>query len=157
MRPIKPQTSFRRASWAAFVAAALGLVACQAKPAAPAATAATPTALAGQGDRDDLFGVVFAAAVKHEMAITDTASPAPDRRVYLLKTIGDEPVTLTFTGPGAGALDPFRSPANERTGPLNVTATIGRFGSPQREAEFVRDITDRLAQIEGDTAAPLRW
>lgn len=141
--------------WAAV--AAFGLIGCQARPAEPANTAAPPTSRAGTGDRDDLFGVVFAAAVKHEMAITDIAYPAPDRRVYLLKTVRDEPVTLTFTGPGAGAVDPFRSPPDERTGPLDVSASIGRFGSPAREAAFVRDITDRLAQIEGDEAAPLRW
>ncbi len=162
MNPTIIQTSTRSLArplaLAAIVAVlASALVACQAKPAAPAHTAAPPTALDGRGDRDDLFGVVFAAAVQHEMAITDIAYPAPDRRVYLLKTIRDEPVTLTFVGPGAGAVDPFRSPASERTGPLEVTATIGRFGAPEREARFVRDITTRLEQIEGDRAAPLRW
>lgn len=131
--------------------AALALAGCQAAPRTPAYTTATPATTSLDADRDDVFGAVFVTAVRHEMAITDTAYPDPDTRVYLLVTAADEPVTLTLTGPGAGL------PGSRQTGPLEITATIGRFGNDDREHAFVRDLARRLEQIRGEVAAPLPW
>lgn len=96
------------------------------------------------GDWNDVVPAVDAAVGRSEVAIETIDEDAADLKRFGLRTIFDEPGTLTIRRvPGP---DPVRCTAEIK---------LGQFGDARREAAVVADIKLRLDQLRGRDYAPL--
>lgn len=103
------------------------------------------------GDWDDADAAVQVAASRLEMAVVSTTVKAlgsGEEKLYVLRTAGDEPVTLRLTRKGAAASGPGQV--------IEIEAKVGRFGDADRERRLARRVRDRLADLRGKDFAPLR-
>lgn len=100
-----------------------------------------------EADWDDAEAAVSAALGKSELVKVRLERAGGSRLVYVLRTSRDEPAEFTITrGDRWGWADPV---------PLLLTCSIGRFGDPQREREFLALVAERLGQLRGVEVAPL--
>ena len=113
------------------------------------------------GDRDDIWPAITAAMTQNEMAVMDVYYEPPDRRIYLIKCVRDEPVRLTLDGPGFGEgvsiVGPFLDGRDGPSGGITMTCRVGRFGDAKREQKLMRDVATRLRQLEGVDVSRIRY
>lgn len=109
---------------------------------------ASPGPIQVSGDWDDVRPAVTAALGKTELVLVTLDTPEPDRLEYTLRSSRDEPATLTIQ-----RLDPEGAPDPVR---ITMACSVGRFGDPSREGEFLALIADRLEQLKGVEVAPIR-
>jgi hypothetical protein len=123
------------------------------EPVSLAAADSGPTTLVIEADWNDLASSLDMAVGRSEMAVvrktTDTAREAR----WELITIRDEPsefVARRFTDVSVLPGSPDQPPPEK----LELTATVGRFRSPERERKLLEDVATRLKQLAGVDAAP---
>lgn len=95
-----------------------------------------------EGDWDDTDASVSVGVEAIEAALTSVHQPAPGRREYRLKRVNGE-VGLLVIERGEGDV-------------LNLTASIGPLGDPERERKLVQAVRRRLDQLHGVEFAPVR-
>lgn len=116
-----------------------------------ASESASPLARAASvdtsADWDDVGAAVAAALSESELVEVRADRSDPARLVDTLRTSRDEPAVLTVE----------RLDEPDSSGPvrLRVTCSIGRFGDPEREREFIALIVDRLERLRGVEVAPI--
>lgn len=106
-----------------------------------------PSTAGARADWDDIEASVTAALSKTELVFVRLTAPEPGRLVYTLRTSRDEPASLTVE-----RLDP---PGVQDPVGLSLTCTVGRFGDPAREREFLDLVIKRLRQLRDVEVAPL--
>ncbi len=99
------------------------------------------TTLPGRADWNDIDAAVDLAASKNEMAVEGSASPNDDTRVYHLRTVGDEPTWVTVR-------------RIDDAGGVEITVSVGRFGSRDQERSLAETIRARLQTLRGRDYAP---
>lgn len=125
----------------------LALAACSAGGPRPA-----PSPLPGspstrtRADWDDVRASVAGALGECDLVLVRLDTPRPGLLVYTLRSSRDEPAVLTVR-----RLDQEPDPVG-----LELTCSIGRFGDPERERDFLRLVADRLGQLRGVEVAPIR-
>lgn len=87
------------------------------------------------------------------MAVVSQKITTPVERVIELRTAGDEPVELCAR---RDKEFPGILPAEAPSQSITLTAKVGRFGDPRREATLLGDLADRLKQLAGVPWAPIR-
>ena len=70
---------------------------------------------------------------------------------FELLGVHDEPGKLTLTRKAPGLAEKGEGPI-----PIEITATIGRFGDRDRERQLIADFRRRLGDLAGVDVAPLR-
>ena len=130
-----------------------GVAGCSSGSASPVGSAGLTGVVAEAGesviwveaDWADAEAAVSAALGKSELVKVRLKRPDPSRLVYTLRTSRDEPAVLTITR-GEGVADPV---------PMFLTCSIGRFGDPRREREFLALVAQRLGELRGVEVAPI--
>jgi hypothetical protein len=110
-------------------------------------------------DYDDIDAAVAVAAGKNEMAVLWSNQRSESPRRFYLKTVRDEPVYL-FIG-RQPSFEPPRPSQRNQTGAkppedLVMRCTVGRWGDDRREEDLLDAIEDRLDELRGKDAAPIR-
>jgi hypothetical protein len=101
---------------------------------------------------------VTVAASKNEMAVLWSNGLTETPRRFYLRTIKDEPVYL-FIGrqPSSERQRPSRDPkAPPPPDEIVMRCTVGRFGDSGREEDLLDDLSERLEDLHGKRAAPIR-
>lgn len=108
-------------------------------------------------DYDDVDAAVAVAASKNEMAVMWSNGASESPRRYYLKTVKDEPVYLFVGKQASFERRPVRDPkAPIPPDQLVMRCTVGRFGDSDREEELLDDLRERLEDLYGKNAAPIR-
>ncbi len=121
-------------------------------PAACSTTTRLPDhAALGQRERivadwNDTDAAVDLAASNSEMAVVSMGTNDTGERVYVLRTIRDEPAWLTLR----------RTRDAEQSAPLEITARVGRFGDSGQEYRLLRELRRRLTDLHGVATSPIR-
>lgn len=114
------------------------------------------------GDWNDIAPAVEAGARAAEMAVVGSTQSDDGRSLtFDLVTVTDEPARLTATT--RSARPDNRSPsttssawnAGAGAGPLELSATVGRFGDTKKERTLLRAVRRRLEQLSGVDSSPL--
>jgi hypothetical protein len=82
--------------------------------------------------------------MRNEMVVIAISDHEGGVRAYEMKTVLDEPAVLQIAGVAPEPSSPRRSDQ------LSLTARVGRFGDADRERALLRDIRERLTELEGD-------
>mgnify|MGYP001493823331 CR=1 FL=1 len=111
-------------------------------------------------DWNDVDAAVEHGALTSEMAIVERLPPEPDRRVFRLRTIGDEPAVLIVTRATAPRSDRGVDGVGSTTGVggpegMKLEARVGRFGDRAKEERLVNAVRARLGRLPGVDYAPL--
>ena len=130
--------------------------ACSAPRTPPVVHGPAPTTESGPilalGDWDDLPAAISAAASRHELAPTTSISPEKGVARFELVTVHGEPVHVS-----ARSLSP--GPGEEPR--IELSGSWGRFPEHSdargRLQRLLESIADRLGQLRGVDAAPIRW
>jgi hypothetical protein len=89
------------------------------------------------------------------MAVDTTLTSEDGRtKTFELVTVTDEPARLVASlrgGDGAA----MSWGAGGGAGPVELSASVGRFGDTQRERKLLRAVRQRLEQLSGVDSAPL--
>ncbi len=111
-------------------------------------------------DWNDVDAAVLHGVQISEMGIVETLPAEADRRVFRLRTIGDEPAVLIVsrsTGAratrgveGVGATTGLGGPEG-----IKLEARVGRFGNREKEQRLVNAVRARLGRLSGVDYAPL--
>lgn len=96
-------------------------------------------------DWNDIDAAVDLAASESELMIQSAGADNPDERIYLLRSIRDEPVWLRVRRPAG----------QDESASLELTARVGRFGDLAREREFLSNLRRRLGQLHGVGTHPI--
>lgn len=99
-------------------------------------------------DWDDLHAAVGFALSRTEQVRVSVLRPSEDRVEFRLRSSRDEPGLLVATREDewCGG-DPVT---------MTLTCTVGRFGDPAREHQFLALVVERLEQLRGVDVAPIR-
>ena len=128
---------------------------------------APPERVLAMGNWNDVDAAVDAGARAAEMAVVTRRLDEGERtRTYELVTVHDEPARLTATVRAGGADVPSArgSPTRHRTGgtpmpqgagPIELTASVGRFGDTTQERRLLRAVRVRIEMRSGVDSAPL--
>jgi hypothetical protein len=100
------------------------------------------------GDWNDVRPAVAVSVDKIETAILSSTSADEEYR-FKLETIAAEPGWLTARPEGA-------DPASGKPIPIRLTASIGHFGSPERERQLLEATRKRLEDLAGVDYRPIR-
>lgn len=113
---------------------------------APSVT--SPVQLTTVADWDDLQAAVGFALSRTELVRVSVLRPTEDRVEFRLRSSRDEPALLV-----AAREDGWRGgdPVS-----ITLTCTVGRFGDPAREQQFLELVAERLGQLRGVEVAPIR-
>jgi len=101
------------------------------------------TSITVSADWDDVDAAVAYAVRQAETAVLHEEPPEPGRRVYRIKSVGDEEGTLVASLEGTTA-ETDHSPTT-----IGLYAKIGAFGDPELERRLVRAMKRRLEQLKG--------
>lgn len=107
------------------------------------------------GDWADLTPAVDAACTPNELAIESIADPGPFERVFTFRLLSGESGSLRARAVGKPADQTLPGGSIQSPTPIELHATLGFFGMPDREARLVRDVRRRLEQLSGVDVAPL--
>lgn len=109
------------------------------------------------GDWDDVRAAVEAGARAAEMAVVSSNESTDGRtKTYQLVTVTDEPArVVAHVRGGAGMSGGKAWGAAGGAGPIEISASVGRFGDVQRERKLLKAIRQRLEQLSGVDSAPL--
>lgn len=109
------------------------------------------------GDWNDVAAAVDAGARAAEMAVVNSSTSEDGRtRTFALVTATDEPARLTATTKSSEAATrgkPWGAAAG--AGPIELSASVGRFGDADRERKLLRAVRQRLERLSGVDSAPL--
>ena len=113
---------------------------------APSATSPVQTTIVA--DWDDLQAAVGFALSRTELVRVSVFRPTEDRVEFRLRSSRDEPGLLVATREDewCGG-DPVT---------MTLTCTVGRFGDPAREQQFLELVAERLGQLRGVEVAPIK-
>jgi len=102
-------------------------------------------------DWNDVDSAVLVGASRVEMALVGDLPVAASNtgmvRRFALQTAGDEPVTLTVSRQTVDDSGPA---------PMELSAKVGRLGSPAREQALLKAVRDRLEQLAGVDHSPIK-
>lgn len=100
---------------------------------------------------------VEAGARAAEMAVVSSSQSDDGRtRTYQLVSVTDEPAQVVAQIRGGASVSSTPSwGAAGGAGPIEISASVGRFGDVQRERKLLRAIRQRLEQLSGVDSAPL--
>lgn len=109
------------------------------------------------GDWDDVRAAVEAGARAAEMAVVSSSESNDGRtKTYQLVTVTDEPAQVVAQIRGGASMSGATGwGAAGGAGPIELSASVGRFGDAQRERKLLRAIRQRLEQLSGVDSAPL--
>jgi hypothetical protein len=139
----------RAALLGAFLAATLAACSSTAPRTRLPADASSPHQVQTNADWDDLEPAVALALGRTELVRLRIDRPEPGRVEFVLRSSRDEPARLT-----AERLAPPDTPDPVD---IRLTCTVGRFGDPARERQFLDLIVRRLTQLRGVETAPARF
>lgn len=116
------------------------------------AAALLPAASVRQVSADwlDLDASVGYAVGMVEMAVVSQNDPSLEPRVFLVRTIRDEPGRLEVA-----RVDTEVAAKSPRPVDLTMRCSIGRFGHPARERALLDAVAKRLAELRAVDYAPL--
>lgn len=137
-----------------------GLAGCAANlpPKVPAAAASRARPTQVVADWDDVVAAAWAAAPRVELTIANTERPDPNTQVIELVSARDQVGFLTARRDPIPDGTPAGSDLERGEGvSIFLEFTLGRFGDPAVEWAFLTDLVDRMEQLKGVNAAPLRW
>lgn len=104
-----------------------------------------------RGDANDIDAAVEVAVGRVEMSVVRTIRTSQDPhvlRIYELRAANDEPAVLKVRRAG---ITIENQPVT-----LELAASFGRFGNPERERALLDAVTRRLGQLAGVQVAPVR-
>jgi hypothetical protein len=107
-----------------------------------AANPAGPTRLEVVADWDDLDAAMVVAAANNQCAILGVRRPGPDEVEFEVRTIRDEPVTVSARRLGAADNPP-------RAEPIELVCEYGRFGDAAQQERILEAMRERLADLRG--------
>lgn len=111
--------------------------------------AKSPTSIVARGDWNDVLAAVTVAVPSIDAAVLKVTSAGDEQR-FEIETAGADPGWLVAVPDGSA--DP-KSPDPIR---IRLTAAVGLFGDPAREAKLLEATRKRLADLAGVGFAPLR-
>lgn len=127
-------------------------------PAVPESAAVRERPREVVADWDDVEAAAWAAAPRVEMTIANVERPDAWTQVVELVSSRDEVCVLTVRREPVPPGTPRGSPLERGEGvPLRVEFRVGRFGDAAREWAFLTDWVDRMEDLRGVGAAPIRW
>lgn len=109
-------------------------------------------------DWDDVEAAAWAATMRNEMTIANVERPDDVTQVIEIVSARDQVGYLTARRDPPPAGTPRGSDLARGEGvKIRLEFTLGRFGDPAREWTVLTDVVDRLEQLRGVGAAPIRW
>lgn len=109
-------------------------------------------------DWDDVEAAAWAAGPRLEMTLANAERPDPTTQVIEMVSSRDEVCWLTARRDPPPPGTPLGSDLDRGEGvSIRLEFTVGRFGDPAREWAFLTDVCDRLKDLRGVGAAPIRW
>ncbi len=104
-----------------------------------------------------MHAAVEAGARAAEMAVVGSRESNDGRtKTYQLVTVTDEPAQVVAQVRGGAGMSSTRTwGAAGGAGPIEISASVGRFGDVQRERKLLKAIRQRLEQLSGVDSAPL--
>jgi len=97
-------------------------------------------------DWDDVDAAVEVGVPRAEMAVEFSDTPAPDERVFYLRTITAETAKLTIR----------RTTDATEPAEIALEARAGMFGNPAQEKKLLAAVCARLEDLKGVAYAPVR-
>ncbi len=109
-------------------------------------------------DWDDIESAAWAAAPRVEMTIANAEHVDATTQFVELVSARDEVCILTAHRDPVPPGTPVGSDLSRgESTTIRLDFKIGRFGDPAREWAFLTDLIDRLEDLRGVGAAPIRW
>lgn len=100
-------------------------------------------------DWEDVPAAVSVATGQVELAVVDRSNPDPNRLVYELKSIRDEPGVLEVSRPQNGWIPGLPVV-------LTLRCEVGRFENKKTQDHLLHTLMQRLQDLRGVDAAPIR-